>query len=290
VGVLIIIWYCLREDGYMIAKYPDGKIVKVLKASESSIEEWQKLNEWDVEVLKLIDRFLDRDMAYVDIGSGQGETFLYAMSVSKRALAIEPDPEKFAILLKNVKANMGFWSRLAFGRFSVQNLCVMPTNKKGAEMVATPWKLDFSELHVKKVIQNGTNLIEYAQQKSQKAEDVEDVKKFQVDCRTLPTIIAEWGLSDTYPVFVRLNLDGIEVDVLPELLNWLDNRYEKPTFSVKLSERTIKADIETKWAILQFVKRFLYCGKTLEEWEPCATIRESWFSYPFELYLSDVRP
>lgn len=70
---------------------------------------WTKLEDgkWEPETFAIFDRFVTKDTTYVDVGSWEGPTLLYAGQLAKTACGFEPDPVAFAGLEKNLAANPG---------------------------------------------------------------------------------------------------------------------------------------------------------------------------------------
>lgn len=66
------------------------------------------LNEyssWEKHTFSVLNKFLEKEKDYLDIGAWVGPTVLYASHLARRVLAIEPDPIAYNILLRNIRLN-----------------------------------------------------------------------------------------------------------------------------------------------------------------------------------------
>ncbi|MES5943912.1 MULTISPECIES: FkbM family methyltransferase [unclassified Bacillus cereus group] len=76
-------------------------------ASSNSIEAWNLINnnKWEEYTFNILDKFLNKDSNYLDIGAWVGPTVLYAANLAKHVYAIEPDPIAFQELNNNLHLN-----------------------------------------------------------------------------------------------------------------------------------------------------------------------------------------
>ena len=81
---------------------------------------WTKVEEgnWEPETFAIFDRFVKKDATYLDIGTWEGPTLLYAGQLAKAACGFEADPVAFAGLERNLAANPQMQSTRIF------NLCI----------------------------------------------------------------------------------------------------------------------------------------------------------------------
>lgn len=70
---------------------------------------WKRVarGDWEPETYAIFDRFITRDSLFVDIGAWIGSTSLYGVQRADRCVAFEPDPVAFANLHRNVALNAG---------------------------------------------------------------------------------------------------------------------------------------------------------------------------------------
>lgn len=68
---------------------------------------WTKVEDgsWEPETFAVFDRFVNQATTYLDVGSWEGPTLLYAGQLAKTACGFEPDPVAFAGLERNLAAN-----------------------------------------------------------------------------------------------------------------------------------------------------------------------------------------
>jgi len=60
---------------------------------------------WEPETFSVFDQFVTKEMTYLDIGTWEGPTLLYAGQKAKTAYGFEADPVAFAGLERNLAAN-----------------------------------------------------------------------------------------------------------------------------------------------------------------------------------------
>jgi len=82
---------------------------------------WQKLQKglWERETFEVLDKFLNPNHLYVDVGSWIGPTVLYGAQTAKRSYALEPDPVAFAQLRANVNLNPKLASKIELHNYAI---------------------------------------------------------------------------------------------------------------------------------------------------------------------------
>jgi FkbM family methyltransferase len=75
---------------------------------------WEKVaaGAWEPGTLAVIDRFVDEDTAFLDLGAWVGPTALYAAGRANRVIAVEADPAALDQLRRNLGANPELASRI----------------------------------------------------------------------------------------------------------------------------------------------------------------------------------
>ena len=71
-----------------------------------------KYKSWEEDTYRILEKYLDADHSYIDIGAWIGPTVLYAAQIAKKTYAIEPDPIAFKELAKNVSLNQGLKQKI----------------------------------------------------------------------------------------------------------------------------------------------------------------------------------
>ncbi|MDK3072816.1 FkbM family methyltransferase [Sedimentitalea sp. JM2-8] len=68
---------------------------------------WRKASAggWEPETFAMLDRYLDKDHDYLDIGAWIGPTVLYGARKARHVWCFEPDPEAFRALAWNIDLN-----------------------------------------------------------------------------------------------------------------------------------------------------------------------------------------
>ena len=65
----------------------------------------EKYYSWEPGTFKVLDSYLSKDKDYLDIGAWVGPTAIYGSFLSKKVVAVEPDPIAHKILQKNISLN-----------------------------------------------------------------------------------------------------------------------------------------------------------------------------------------
>lgn len=71
----------------------------------SQFWEQVKLGKWEPETFKVLTEFCHPNKTFIDIGAWNGVCSLFASELNAQCHAIEPDPEAFKYLTKNIKLN-----------------------------------------------------------------------------------------------------------------------------------------------------------------------------------------
>jgi FkbM family methyltransferase len=64
-----------------------------------------KNKSWEKDTYRFLEKYLDKDHSFIDIGAWIGPIVLFAAQIAKKTYAIEPDPIAFKELAKNVSLN-----------------------------------------------------------------------------------------------------------------------------------------------------------------------------------------
>lgn len=65
----------------------------------------EKYSSWEPGTFKVLDEYLSKDKDYLDIGAWVGPTAIYGSFISRKVVAVEPDPVAHKILQKNIEIN-----------------------------------------------------------------------------------------------------------------------------------------------------------------------------------------
>src|SRR5690606_26240526 len=82
---------------------------RFLAVSEVAPWFWEKMaaGDWEPATLQLLDRFVDSQTVFFDIGTWMGPTTMYAAQNARQVYSFEPDPVAFAELSRNLQLNTG---------------------------------------------------------------------------------------------------------------------------------------------------------------------------------------
>lgn len=130
--------------------------------------------QWEPDTFQAIDRFVDRDTDYVDIGVWIGATVFYGARKARRVFAVEPDPVSIARLQALIPCNEG-------------NITLIPRALSDQESVQLKPKKTFGE--------SSSSVLHSSSAQSVKVSGI-----------TLREIIAQ---TDR-PVFIKIDIEGLE--------------------------------------------------------------------------------
>lgn len=140
---------------------------------------------WEADTLRWVEKLQPGDLL-IDIGAWVGPISLWAAKVSgARVIAIEPDPEAMRSLLLNIEAN-------DLGELITPVACAISTYEGELDLLMTPGDPGDSKSS------------SYSRQMS-------DPTRISVPCRTIESIINEYGS----PKMVKIDVEGEESRILP---------------------------------------------------------------------------
>lgn len=168
-----------------------GNIAYIVEPG-SHLRYWKRVSrgEWEPETFRIFDDYIRKDTLFLDIGAWIGSTALYGVQRAERCVAFEPDPVAFAALKANLAANAGAdWA----GRLEI-NECAI--NKDGTSFI-----LGGSEAGADSM---SSGLFPGR------------ANQWTVSARRLPDIL-EAHRKPGQPVFLKIDIEGGEYDLLPGL-------------------------------------------------------------------------
>lgn len=150
---------------------------------------WERVNRgaWEPQTFELFDRHISPETTVLDIGGWIGPTALYAAHRAKRVFAFEPDPVAFAVLRANRDANP---------QLATLEVIHAAVSTNDGEIRIAPRDAPGD---------SGSSIL-FA--------DINDA--WTVPARRLDTFLAERRVTD--PLFVKMDVEGYEYELLPALL------------------------------------------------------------------------
>ncbi|UCF13016.1 MAG: FkbM family methyltransferase [Thermoplasmatales archaeon] len=190
---------------------------------------WGK--SWERNTYKIIDKFVDPNYSYIDIGAFIGATVLYGAPITKKVYAIEPDPIAFKELNKNVSLNPMFE-----GKIELHEKCINSCSGK----------VKFG--NIAKGGDSGSSLL-FADSKT----------SWIVDGITFDEFINENEIKDCN--FIKMDIEGGEAIVLPSMKNYL--KRNKPVLYLSAHPPFFKNPEDDTRKIIDVLKiyRNIYSGK-----------------------------
>jgi SAM-dependent methyltransferase len=99
-------WSLRGDAGASVLEVPlAGESVRVAAGRSDDLWNVVSRGEWKPELFEAIDRYVDSEHCYLEIGSGAGQTVLYAAKRGCTVYALEPDPDALAELRQNLALN-----------------------------------------------------------------------------------------------------------------------------------------------------------------------------------------
>lgn len=152
---------------------------------------WEQMaaGTWEPATLKLLDRFVDAQTVFFDIGTWMGPTTMYAAQSAHQVYSFEPDPIAFNELTHNLQLNAeSDWT----GRIQTHNMAVAREN-------------GVLRLGVQDCLGKSTNSLLLGDQ----SEGV-DVETIAFDA------LADFPGLDGRRIFVKMDIEGGEYDLLTQ--------------------------------------------------------------------------
>jgi FkbM family methyltransferase len=172
-----------------------------------------KLGLWESETYYIMNKFLNKQHSYLDIGAWIGPTVLYGCQIAKHCYAIEPDHIAFQELTQNVELNKNIQSNITLANFAISDLSgtVRLYQSSGG------WGQSTSS-----ILSN------------------EIKSSIDVESKTFQQFIDDYSISDCN--FIKMDIEGAEFIVLSTMFNYL-KRY-RPTLLVEIHPMFVKDPIQ----------------------------------------------
>lgn len=193
---------------------------------------WRTMNKGNFEpgYFKILNKFLNTNSVYCDIGSWIGPTVMYASGLCKQVYAFEPDKIAYPFLLQNIELNK-------LENVSTHNIAIASSNGQI------------------KMASHGGNLGD----SMSSMVNIENIKK----SISVPAMKWQSWLEKNNPGkidFLKMDIEGGEVEVLPTMINYL--KTERPilhisTHGLYLSEISKREELEILFSSIKFYKTCL---------------------------------
>jgi FkbM family methyltransferase len=181
---------------------------------------------WEEETYRILQRYLDSEHSYIDIGAWIGPTVLYAAQIAKKTYAIEPDPLAFKELEKNVSLNPTFQQKI-----SLHEKCINVTT--GKVRFGTP-------------SMGGDTISSLRFGDSENAWIVEGI--------TFDDFIKENTITDCN--VIKIDIEGAEAIVIPTMIQYLE-KY-KPTLHLSMHPEFFNDPKKDTVKIIDVLKIYKY--------------------------------
>lgn len=183
----------VRKMMYRARGYYDGALAgERFRLDPYHSKFWRKATagQWEPDTFAVLDRFLDRDHDYLDIGAWIGPTVLYGARKARHVWCFEPDPEAYRALAWNIALN-DLNNVSAFAAAISEDVGIARMASFGGEKGDSMTSLLNSEGA------NGSDVLTIGWAQFAGSVDLSGVS------------------------LVKMDIEGAEFDVLPALLPWL---------------------------------------------------------------------
>ncbi len=194
----------------------NGKPIVVDESIKSYFWDIYEDNSWEPETFVILDRFLNTESTYVDIGAWIGPTVLYGAHQAKRTIALEPDKTAYSYLETNVELNKGLAEKI-----TLINKAVSVDDKP--VMIHTNDADSSSSLINPRGYQDN----------------------YLVEGITLQTLLGGGGAVNVD--LIKVDVEGFEYYLVSSMLSGLRELNLKPTIYLSIHKPFLKAIYEAKY-------------------------------------------
>lgn len=197
-------------------------------------------NVWEADTLAMIRLFLSKirpNSVYVDFGAWVGPTALFASTYARQVYAMEPDPGAYYELYWNVKMNPAIAAKA-----ETQQLCI----SDAAGVLEMHGELGSSM----------STLLEYPGAADHRKNNNTNYADFKVECMTLQTFLEAKGVDIKDVGLIKMDTEGGEVKILPQLKPWL--ALHKPNILLSLHAFLFKTDTAAHEAIKGVIQMYAH--------------------------------
>lgn len=214
----------------MLGHYPVTVGSTRLKCDPYHIKFWKLVNrnEWEPHTFSILDKYLDSDTVYCDIGTWIGPTVIYAAKKCSKVYCFEPDTVAYRFLLWNISLN------------GLKNVMPMNIGLSRSDEVATISSLGTGLGDSMTSLLGGKNN-----------------DSIDIYCMQWSTLFNMYN-PDRIDV-VKIDIEGGEFELLPTLRDYLEKH--KPTLYLSLhapflDQKTRKGEMQT---IIDCLGHYSHC-------------------------------
>ena len=153
---------------------------------------WSIINSWEPCSFDILDKFLDKDSIFIDLGAWNGVLSIYASKIAKLVYSFEPDPVAYRNLCQNIISN------------DIKNIIY---NHKGVSD-----EEGVQKLYIRSSGDSVSSLIDRQQEHYIANEIIEintiKISKFLLDNNIIPTLI-------------KMDIEGGEIFVIEEMKKYI---------------------------------------------------------------------
>jgi FkbM family methyltransferase len=183
-------------------------------------ERWfsqSNFNKWEPETFCILNHYQNKDGVYIDVGSWIGPTVMYASSLFKRVMAMEPDRIALYRLKQNLSVN-------EYKNITIIDKCLSREN--GTIDFGGNGKWGNSE---------STMLVsdnDYSSWGGRWDKDARENNVKTVNTITMDKMLEDEDINPTDISLIKMDIEGGELIVIPHLQHFL--RQHKPIFYISL--------------------------------------------------------
>lgn len=192
----------VRDISFNISEKPVGI------QDELMLDFWRQYStKWEKYTFDVLDKFLDKDHTYLDIGAWMGPTALYGGQLAKECYCFEPDKMALEYFYNTLKENPEFSDKIKVFEYGIANV-----DKKEKFYVGD----------------GSTSMA------STKPNHVNVDKYYDVQIHTMETAITKTNIDFKKVNFIKIDIEGGEYDLVPSLLEYVNKVEHFPTLYISL--------------------------------------------------------
>ena len=221
---------------------------------------WNLVNKgnWEPETYAVFDRFIKSDTVFIDVGAWIGSTALYGAQLAAETHAFEPDPIAFAELKANKEAN----------------------RKK-------PWFKNVNIYQKALAINTGTAHLGSKNSGGDSMSSVlfaDEDQSWKVETIDLNNFLEIKNLTELQPIFLKMDIEGGEYELVPTLRNALEKTNSALFLSLhpEFLLESIRSNVNGKFSELKVRLEFYKKHKKLFKSLPYSKITHA-DGRPFQL-------
>jgi FkbM family methyltransferase len=263
-----------------IIKYPFNNATAIVEIPPQFSKFWSRVEkgEWEASTLSIFSQVITKDTLVIDFGAWIGPTILFAGHFAQQVIGLEPNPEAFKLVKKNVDMNHDD-GRLI--NVDVFHKCISVRTEQvrmrygpesAADSMGSVVSLDDAAKEDQAKRSGGVSRVK----------GLNPLHQQPVECYTLeeaiqyyyPIVIPkkETTAAALPPLFIKVDIEGYESNLVGTWVDWVD--IIKPTMFLSMHQQThfsVLWDETKRKSVINTLKKYPYvyevadCGQKVRK-------------------------